>query len=75
MHDMHAFVCIKGYFVLAGPKKCKVVSFEILKKQVQNQFPFGFVNFCNFAIFEDRGRTLYILKYPANTLLYFPQDV
>ena len=53
MHDMHAFVCIKGYFVLAGPKKCKVVSFEILKKIIAKNsckinFLFALVNFCNF---------------------------
>ena len=35
MHDMHAFVCIKGYFVLAGPKNEKLSVLKSWKKSLQ----------------------------------------
>ena len=71
MHDMRAFVCIKGYFVRLTKMKGCLVSFEILKKSlqklVQNQFPLALL----FSDFWRQRAPLVFTRNSANTLQYF----
>ena len=72
MHDMRAFVCIKGYFVRLTKMKGCLVSFEILKKIVAKT---SAKSIFLFLIFGDRGRHLYFLKIPPTHCNILPKDV
>lgn len=72
MHDMRAFVCIKGYFVWVTKMKGCLVSFEILKKIVAKT---SAKSIFHFLIFGDRWRHLYLLEIPPTHCNILPKDM